>query len=33
MQALDEADLAVGDVLTALNLFLHPLRLKASLRR
>ncbi|HBE95209.1 MAG TPA: ATPase P [Desulfovibrio sp.] len=33
VQALDEADLVVGDVLAALNLFLHPLRLKASLRR
>jgi soluble P-type ATPase len=33
VKALDEADLVVGDVLAALDLFRHPLRLKASLRR
>ena len=33
LKALEEADLVVGDVLAALDLFRKPLRLKASLRR
>jgi|UPI00040D8C25 soluble P-type ATPase len=33
VQALEEADLMVSDVLSALNLFRNPLRLMAGLRR
>lgn len=33
LSTLQAADLTCGDILTALNLFLHPTRLIASLRR